>query len=84
MTTFRGFFLLLFFVVVVVFALFFLAVLVVNVEFAGLVPKQNTRVGPILWKRSLLQIPDRERTNQSTGICIRLRLPYNTIIYSQD
>ena len=29
------------------------------------------------WKRSVLQNPDRERTNQSTGICLRLGLPYN-------
>ena len=33
------------------------------------------------WKRSVLQNPDRERTNQSTGICLRLGLPYNKYIY---
>ena len=38
---------------------------------------KNTRVGPFPWKRSVLQNPDRERTNQSTGICLRLGLPYN-------
>ena len=30
---------------------------------------KNTRIGPFPWKRSVLQNPDRERTNQSTGIC---------------
>ena len=28
-------------------------------------------------KRSVLQNPDRGTTNQSTGICLRLALPYN-------
>ena len=37
---------------------------------------KNTRVGPFPWKRSVLQNPDRQRTNQSTGICLRLGLPY--------
>ena len=31
------------------------------------------------WKRSVLENPDRERTNQSTGICLRLGLPYNKL-----
>ena len=39
--------------------------------------KKNTRVGPFSWKRYVLQNPDRERTNKSTGICLRLGLPYN-------
>ena len=38
---------------------------------------KNTRIGPFPWKRSVLQNPDRERTNQSTGIRLRLGLPYN-------
>ena len=38
---------------------------------------KNTRIGPFPWKRSVLQNPDRERTNQSTGICLGLALPYN-------
>ena len=38
---------------------------------------KNTRIGPFPWKRSVLQNPDRERTNQSTGICLGLGLPYN-------
>ena len=42
---------------------------------------KNTRVGPFPWKRSVLQNPDRERTNQSTGICLRLGLPYNNRLY---
>ena len=42
---------------------------------------KNTRVGPFPWKRSVLQNPDRERTNQSEGICLRLALPYNNIRY---
>ena len=46
----------------------------------ALLQKKNTRVGPFRWKRSVLQNPDRERTNQSTGICLRLDLPVNTNI----
>ena len=41
---------------------------------------KNTRIGPFPWKRSVLQNPDRERTNQSTGIYLRLGLPYNKCI----
>ena len=37
---------------------------------------KNTRVGPFSWKWSVLQNPDRETTNQSTGICLWLALPY--------
>ena len=43
---------------------------------------KNTRVGPFPWKWSVLQNPDRERTNQSTGICLRLGLPYNNRWYN--
>ena len=43
---------------------------------------KNTRIGLFPWKRSILQNPDRERTNQSTGICLRLGLPYNNATYS--
>ena len=60
---------------------FFFAVFVANFEFAGFALKQNTRVAPFPWKRSALQTPDRERTNQSTGICLRLCLPYNNQRY---
>ena len=42
---------------------------------------KNTRIGPFPWKRSVLQNPDQERTNQSTGICLGLGLPYNNGIY---
>ena len=35
---------------------FFFAVLVANFEFAGFAPKQNTRVGPFPWKRSVRKI----------------------------
>ena len=40
---------------------------------------KNTRIGPFPWKRSVLQNHDRERTNQSTGICLGLGLPYNNM-----
>ena len=43
---------------------------------------KNTQIGPFPWKRSVLQNPDRERTNQSTGICLGLGLPYNNYYYS--
>ena len=60
--------------------LYFLAVLVENAEFAGLAPKQKYTG----W--TVLQNPDRERTNQlqSTGICLRLTLPYNNIQLSPE
>ena len=45
-----------------------------------LLQNKNTRIGPFPWKRAVLQNPDRERTNQSTGICLRLGLPYNNNI----
>ena len=43
----------------------------------ALLQNKTTRIGPFPWKRSVLQNPDRERTNQSTGICLGLGLPYN-------
>ena len=42
---------------------------------------KNTRIGPFPRKRSVLQNPDRERTNQNTRICLRLGLPYNKPSY---
>ena len=55
------------------FSLFWLQIL----NLPASLQNKNTRVGPFPWKRSVLQNPDRERTNQSTGICLRLGLPYN-------
>ena len=55
----------------------FFAVLVANFDLPTLLQNKNTRLGPLPWKRSVLQNPDRERTNQSTGICLELGLPYN-------
>ena len=43
----------------------------------ALLQNKNTQIGPFPCKRSVLQNPDREKTNQSTGICLRLGLPYN-------
>ena len=37
----------------------------------------RTSLRSYLQKSSVLQNADRERTNQSTGICLRLGLPYN-------
>ena len=42
---------------------------------------KNTRIGPVPWKLSILKNPNRERTSQSTGICLRLGLPYNNVGY---
>ena len=53
------------------FSLFWLQIL----NLPASLQNKNTRVGPFPWKRSVLQNPDRERTNQSTGICLRLGLP---------
>ena len=47
----------------------------------ALLQNKNMRIGPFPWKRSVLQNPDRERTNQSTGICLGLGLPYNNKNY---
>ena len=55
------------------FSLFWLQIL----NLPASLQNKNTRVGPFPWKRSVLQNPDRERTNQSTGISLRLGLPYN-------
>ena len=60
---------------------FFFAVLVANFEFADFAPKQKYTDWTFPWKRSVLQNPDRGRTNQSTGICWRLGLPYNNVWY---
>ena len=48
---------------------------------AALLQNKNTRLGPFPWKRSVLQNPDRVRTNQSARICLRLALPYNNYFY---
>ena len=53
----------------VFFCLFF-AVLVANFEFAGFFSKTKIH-----------GFPDRQRTNQSTRICLRLALPYNNAGY---
>ena len=44
-------------------------------------PNKNIRIGLFPWKWSVLQNPDRERTNQSAGICLRLGLPSNNLSY---
>ena len=59
------------------FSLFWLQIL----NLPAALQNKNTRVGSFPWKRSVLQNPDRERTNQSTGICLRLGLPYNKYAY---
>ena len=61
------------------FSLFWLQIL----NLPASLQNKNTRVGPFPWKRSILQNPDQERTNQSTGICLRLGLPYNNNNYWQ-
>ena len=58
----------------------FFAVLVANFEFAGFAPKQKYTAWTVSMKRSVLQNPDRERTNQSARICLRLVLPYNKLL----
>ena len=55
-------------------ALFWLQILNLPV----LLQNKNTRIGPF---RFVLQNPDRERTNQSTGVYLRLALPYNKRFY---
>ena len=64
-----------------IFTLFFSLLWLQILNLPALLQNKNTRIGPFPWKRSVLQKPDRERTNQSTGICLRLALPYNNIGY---
>ena len=59
------------------FSLFWLQIL----NLPASLQSKNTWVGPFPWKRSVLQNPDRERTNQSSGISLRLGLPYNKCVY---
>ena len=58
------------------FSLFWLQIL----NLPASLQNKNTRIGMLPWKRYVLQNPDRERTNQSTGSCLRLGLPYNKYI----
>ena len=55
-----------------------------SLNFPALLQNKNTRIGPFPWKRAVLQIPDRERTNQTTGICLELGLPYNKKKYLHE
>ena len=60
------------------FSLFWLQIL----NLPALLQNKNTRLGPFPWKRSVLQNPDRERTNQSAQIChwfLTLVFPYNNV-----
>ena len=57
--------------------IFFFAVLVANLNLPALQQNETTRLRLFPWKRSVLQNPDRERTNQSAQIYLRLVLPYN-------
>ena len=57
------------------FSLFCLQIL----NLPALLQNKNTRLGPFPW--SVLQNPDRARTNQSARICLRLAMPYNNYFY---
>ena len=59
------------------FSLFWLQIL----NLPALLQNKNTRIGPFTWKRPILQNSDRERTNQSIGICRRLGMPYDKYVY---
>ena len=63
-----------------IFTLFFSLSWLQMLNLPALLQNKNTRIGPFPWKRSVLQNPDRERTNQSTGICLGPGLPYNNIM----
>ena len=62
-----------------IFTLFFSLSWLQMLNLPALLQNKNTRIGPFPWKRSVLRNPDRERTNQSTGICLGLGLPYNKL-----
>ena len=59
------------------FSLFWLQIL----NLPASLQNKNTRIGAFPWKRSVLQNPDQEGTNQSTGICLRQGLPHNNSWY---
>ena len=59
------------------FSLFWLQIM----NLPALLQNKSTWLGPFPRKWSVLQNPDRERSNQSAGICPRLALPYNNINY---
>ena len=61
--------------------IFFFVVLVANLNLPALQQNETTRLRLFPWKRSVLQNPDRERTNQSAQIYLRLVLPYNKTHY---
>ena len=60
-----------------IFTLFFSLSWLQMLNLPALLQNKSTPIGPFPWKQSVLQNPDRERTNQSSGICLGLGLPYN-------
>ena len=58
------------------FSLFWLQIL----NLPALLQDKNARLGPFPLKWSVLQNPDREITNQSARICLRLVLLYNKLL----
>ena len=63
------------------FHIFFFAVLEANLNLPALQQNKTTRLRLFPWNRYVLQNPDRERTNQSAQIYLRLALPYNKTRY---
>ena len=66
-----------------IFTLFFSLSWLQILNLPAFLQNKNTRMGPFPWKRSVLQNPHQERTNQSTEICLELGLPYNKNAYFQ-
>ena len=64
-----------------IFTLFFSLSWLQVLNLPALLQNKNTWIGPFPWKQSVLQNPDREWTNQNTGICLELSLPYNNNYY---
>ena len=64
-----------------IFTLFFSLSWLQMLNLPALLQNKNTQIGPFPWKRSVLQNSDQEKTNQSTGICLGLGLPYNNGFY---
>ena len=60
-----------------IFTLFFSLSWLQMLNLSALFQNKNTRIAPFPWKQSVLQNPDQERTNQSTGTCLGLGLRYN-------
>ena len=69
---------------ITIFTLYILLSWLQSLNFPALLENKNSRTGPSPWQRSVLQNLDQERTNETTGICLELGLPYNKKKYLHE